>query len=221
MPLILASRSPRRHELLAAVGIPFSVHVADIDESVLRNELPAPHALRLAETKARVVAQYLSDEIDVVVLAADTIVVHHNQILGKPSDAEAARSMLQSLRRSPHQVITAVAVAYQPDHLSLHERDCIQIASALHTSEVAMRPYSDAEIETYVASGDPMDKAGAYAIQNSDFQPVAGFSGCFASIMGLPLAVTVELLAGTGLTPDVNWRQACATLTGNCCQHLS
>ncbi len=220
MPLILASRSPRRHELLTAVGIPFSVHVADIDESAFRNELPAPHALRLAETKARVVAQCLSDGTDVVILAADTIVVHHNQILCKPSDAEAARSMLQSLRSSPHQVITAVAVAYQPD-LSLPEGERIQITSALHTSKVAMRPYSDAEIKTYIASGDPMDKAGAYAIQNSDFQPVASFSGCFASIMGLPLAVTVELLEGTGLTPDVNWRQACATLTGNCCQHLS
>lgn len=202
--LILASASPRRRELLAVLGLPFTIQIADIDESALPDEDPTAHVRRLAETKARTVAARSGEA---VVLAADTIVVQRGQILGKPVDAADARRMLRSLRDAPHQVLTAVAVAQAPN----------RVFSASHTSHVAMRPYSDAEIDTYVASGDPMDKAGAYAIQNNDFAPVARFDGCFASIMGLPLGVVADLLQRAGLDPAPEWPQKCNTLTGRCC----
>jgi septum formation protein len=203
--LILASASPRRRELLAVLGLPFTIQTADIDESALPAEEPEAHARRLAETKARTVA---SRSGEAVVLAADTIVVQHGQILGKPDDAADARRMLRLLRTAPHQVITAVAVA-QPRN---------RVLSASHISNVIMRPYTDAEIDAYVASGDPLDKAGAYAIQNSDFAPVARFDGCFASIMGLPLGVVAELLHWAGLELDPAWPERCNAFTGHCCQ---
>ena len=109
----------------------------------------------------------------------------------------------------PHQVMTAVAVA-----------DGSVLVSGLHTSEVVMRPYTDAEIDAYIATDDPMDKAGAYAIQHSDFRPVAHFDGCYASIMGLPLGLVCGLLQATGLLPDANWPSACAAITHRCCHPL-
>lgn len=209
MPLILASQSPRRRELLSVLGIPFTIDTADIDESVLAAEAPLVHVLRLAQSKARVVAERWGDAPDVVVLAADTIVVQRARILGKPRDAAEARLMLQSLRTAPHQVITAVAVV-----------DSNGLVSGTHTSEVVMRPYSDAEIDAYIATGDSLDKAGAYAIQHNDFRPVAHFEGCFASIMGLPLGLASGLLQATGLTPDPDWPRACAAITHHCCHLL-
>jgi len=210
--LILASASPRRRELLAVLGLPFVVQTADIDESALPDEAPEPHARRLAETKARTVAARSGKAI---VLAADTIVVQHGQILGKPRDAADARRMLRSLRDAPHRVVTSVAVA--PPQ-TLPDGQAPKVLSASHSSRVVMRSYSDSEIEAYIASGDPMDKAGAYAIQNSDFKPVAHFDGCFASIMGLPLGVVADLLQQAGLTPEPNWPDKCAVFTGRCCQ---
>lgn len=222
--LILGSASPRRRELLAILGLPFVVQTADIDESALPDEAPEPHACRLAETKARTVAARSGEA---VVLAADTIVVQHGQILGKPRDAADARWMLRSLRAAPHRVITAVAVAQTPT-LRCSEphvfpgagQQTLRVTIASHTSHVSMRPYTDSEIDAYIASGDPMDKAGAYAIQNSDFQPVAQFDGCFASIMGLPLGVVADLLQQAGLDPVANWPAACAVSSGRCCQPL-
>ena len=202
--LILASSSPRRHQLLTALGIPFTIDVADIDESRVGNESPETHVRRLAETKARTVAARHPQD---VILAADTIVVHQGRILGKPQDAAEARQMLGSLRTAPHQVITAVAVARAGD-----------VISELDTSTVTMRPYTDAEIKAYIASGDPFDKAGAYAIQHPDFAPVARLDGCYAGVMGLPLAVTARLLTAAGLSPDPDWPQACHAVTGDCCQ---
>ena len=203
-PLILASASPRRRQLLASLGLAFTVDSAGIDESALPAEAPEPHARRLAATKAQVVA---SRHPDAVVLAADTIVVQAGAILGKPADAVDARRMLAALRDAPHQVVSAVAVS-----------GANGLVSASHTSQVIMRPYTDAEIETYLASDDPYDKAGAYAIQHPEFQPVARFDGCFASIMGLPLALVVDLLAAAGQAAAPDWPTACAALTGACCQ---
>jgi len=202
--LILASASPRRRQLLAVLGIPFTIDVADIDESRVGEESPEAHVRRLAETKARTVAARHSDA---VVLAADTIVVHQGRILGKPGDAAEARVMLQSLRKSPHRVITAVAVSRPGD-----------VASELDISTVTMRPYTDAEIDAYIATGDPFDKAGSYAIQHPEFAPVARMGGCYAGVMGLPLAVTARLLAAAGLAPVAGWQQNCHALTGHCCQ---
>ena len=203
-PLILASSSPRRRQLLASLGLAFTIDSAGIDESALLAEAPEPHARRLAATKAQVVA---SRHPDAIVLAADTIVVQAGAILGKPADADGARRMLAALRDAPHQVVSAVAVS-----------GANGLVSASHTSQVIMRPYTDAEIGTYLASGDPYDKAGAYAIQHPKFQPVARFDGCFASIMGLPLALVVDLLAAAGLTATLDWPTNCTDLTGACCQ---
>lgn len=204
MPLILASSSPRRRQLLAGLGLTFTVDSADIDESALPAEAPEPHARRLAATKAQVVA---ARHPGAVVLAADTIVVQAGSILGKPVDAPDARRMLVALRDAPHHVVSAVTVA-----------DGNGLVSASHTSQVIMRSYTDAEIEAYLATGDPYDKAGAYAIQHPEFNPVARFDGCFASIMGLPLALVVDLLAAAGLTAAPNWPANCTALTGACCQ---
>ncbi len=205
MPLILASASPRRRQLLAALGIPFVIDAADINESRLKAETPAAHVRRLAEEKARTVSARRPQD---VILAADTIVVHQGRILGKPRDTAHARSMLQSLRDRAHQVITAVAVARNG-----------AITSKLDVSVVTMREYSDAEMDAYIATGDPFDKAGAYAIQNADFAPVARLEGCYAGVMGLPLALTTHLLTAAGLAPAPDWPHNCNTITERCCQH--
>ncbi len=204
--LILASSSPRRRQLLTALGLDFTIEAADIDESALPSEAPEPHARRLAETKAQVVAARRPEDI---VLAADTIVVQHDRIMGKPADPSDARRMLQDLRAAPHLVITAVAVAHPGG-----------LISASHTSQVVMRDYTDADIDAYITSGDPLDKAGAYAIQHDAFRPVAAFDGCFASIMGLPLAIVVDLLHTADLEVQPEWPAACQSFTSSCC-HFS
>ncbi|RJP54828.1 MAG: septum formation inhibitor Maf [Anaerolineaceae bacterium] len=182
--LVLASNSPRRKELLALGGWPFEIIVADVDETPRANESPRDYVLRLAEEKAR--ASSLRADVSQVVLAADTTVVDGDAILGKPADPSEAKRMLRQLRGRVHQVLTGIAALRVNDgHLV---RDvCV--------TDVPMRNYSDAEIESYVASGDPLDKAGAYAIQHADFNPVATMAGCYASVMGLPLCHVTRLLA--------------------------
>ena len=174
-PLILASASPRRQTLLELLGMPFTVRAAEVDEAPRPGEPPEVTARRLSQEKARAVAQTLSAGL---VLAADTLVVLDGEILGKPADPAAATAMLRRLRGRAHQVLSAFTLI---DAASRRE----------HTEVVAtrvwMRNYSEAEIAAYVASGDPMDKAGAYAIQDPEFAPVARLEGCPASVMGLPL----------------------------------
>ncbi|HHB90706.1 MAG TPA: septum formation inhibitor Maf [Anaerolineae bacterium] len=202
--LILASASPRRRQLLTALGIPFSIDAADIDERRLRGETPQAHVRRLAEAKAQTVAARHPGH---VVLAADTIVVLDGEILGKPKDEDTARAMLRALRGRMHLVMTAIAVMGEGELLS-----------DLDISRVFMRDYTDAAIEAYIASGDPMDKAGAYAIQNRAFHPVARLEGCFAGVMGLSLAMAARLLRAAGLTPVADWPHHCHAITGRCCQ---
>ncbi|MDK2980674.1 MAG: nucleoside triphosphate pyrophosphatase [Chloroflexota bacterium] len=172
----LASNSPRRREIISWLGWTFQSAPANIDESALPGEKPLAHVNRLALGKCCVeIAEAQPGEI---VIAADTIVALDDDILGKPADEQDAIAMLKSLRNRSHQVITAIAVRRigQPQVL---QDTCI--------SNVHMRAYSDAEIEAYVRSGDSMDKAGSYAIQNEDFHPALNFAGCFASVMGMPL----------------------------------
>jgi len=172
--IILASSSPRRKEMVKWMGIPFEILPADIDERLHENEKPITHVKRLACEKAQKIA--LSGNTNAVILAADTIVIKDEDILGKPKDNRRAVEMLQALRGRVHQVATAVCIiapAYPP-----FQDICI--------SPVKMRAYTDDEIRAYVDSGDPMDKAGAYAIQSGSFNPVSQFSGCFASVMGFP-----------------------------------
>jgi MAF protein len=198
MNLILASHSPRRRLLLGLTGWDFEIAPADIDEDVLPGETPRAYVLRLAETKARAVgAQGDGDDL---VIAADTTVVADDQILGKPEDEAEAEAMLRRLRGRRHQVYTGLAV-YHP------EAD--RLLTDLCETNVPMRAYSDAEMRAYVASGDPMDKAGAYAIQNDDFDPAPAIEGCFANVVGLPLCHLTRTFAKMGLSPEANVPASC------------
>jgi MAF protein len=145
---------------------------------------------RLAEEKARAVAQRLGLVTgQTLIVASDTTVALEDEIYGKPLDAEDARRMLCDLRNRPHQVISAVSVLSLPDDRQ---------ATRINTTTVWMRNYSDGEVDAYVASGDPLDKAGAYGIQARDFNPVERLQGCYAGVMGLPLADLSELLREFG-----------------------
>lgn len=183
--LVLASASPRRRELLAALGRPFSVQAADLDESLRPGEEPLSYGLRLALAKARAVAERL-DGAPATVLGADTLVVLEGAILGKPADPADAAAMLRRLRGRAHLVLTAVALV---DAAGGRAR-----VGAGHT-KVHLRPYTEAELTAYVAGGDPMDKAGAYAIQHAGFSPVARLEGSESNVIGLPLGLVVQLLA--------------------------
>lgn len=204
--LILASNSPRRRQLLALGGWTFDVHVADIDESVRVGEAPRAYVERLAREKVcAIAARSLSAA---VVIGADTTVVIDGEILGKPANAQEARSMLARLRGRVHQVFTGIAALRVQDD---------ELLSDVVVTDVPMRTYSDEEIERYIQSGDPMDKAGAYGIQNPDFQPVKNMEGCYASVMGLPLCSLARLLARLGLPPQTEIAGNCqATLAYHC-----
>ena len=188
--LLLASNSPRRKQLLALGGWEFITSPADVDETVLPGEAPHDYVMRLAEAKARVSArQALPGQ---VVVGSDTTVIIDSDILGKPADAAEAESMLRRLRGRTHQVFTGIAVFRPADG---------KFSADLCITEVPMRDYSDKEILDYIATGDPLDKAGAYAIQHPGFQPVASMSGCFASVMGLPHCHLARLLKDFGMKP--------------------
>ncbi len=204
--LLLASNSPRRRQLLALGGWMFGVDVADVDESVHPGEAPKDYVRRLAEEKVRTVLPRARHEH--LIVGADTTVVIDGEILGKPADPDEARHMLQRLRGRTHQVHTGLAVLRVSD---------AKLITDVCTTDVPMRAYEDAELESYVRSGDPMDKAGAYGIQNPDFQPVAQMEGCYASVMGLPLCHLTVLLRQMGVPPRADVPRRCqATLQYAC-----
>ncbi|MHB1356222.1 MAG: Maf family protein [Anaerolineae bacterium] len=173
-PIILASASPRRQELLVLLGLEFEVRPSDVAEHQLVGESPDQMAQRLSELKAMAGASHRHH----LIIAADTLVVVDNQVLGKPESAQQAFDMLNNLRGREHTVITGLTVIDTSDGVW-----CRQVA----TTPVLMRDYSVDEIEEYVATGDPMDKAGAYAIQNAIFHPVARIMGCYTNVIGLPV----------------------------------
>lgn len=196
--ILLASSSPRRKQLLSWMGWHFALRAVEVDETPQEHETPHDYVARLAETKAITAASGLP--FGWVVIAADTTVADGNEILGKPNDASDARRILLQLRRRVHHVHTAL---YVMDTTSgMYYTD-------LCSSRVPMRDYSDEEIAAYVASGDPMDKAGAYAIQNSHFHPVKDFRGCFANVMGLPLCHLTRTLAKLDIRPSTNLPIVC------------
>jgi MAF protein len=197
--LILASNSPRRRQLLALANWNFVVSAADVDESLRENELPADYVLRLAEAKARAVKA----DADQIILAADTTVVDGLNILGKPRDNVEAVTMLIQLRGRTHQVYTGVALLRMSDGFLLTD---------LCVTDVPMRSYSDEEIHNYVATGDPLDKAGAYAIQHPEFSPVANMNGCFAGVMGLPLCHVTRLFRRMNIEPNTDVPLRCQQL---------
>jgi MAF protein len=181
--LLLASNSPRRKQLLALGNWNFNIVVSDVDESQLADETPKDYVLRLAQAKALAVVEKAHPEN--IIIGSDTAVVDGNEILGKPKDEMDAVRMLKQLRGHTHQVFTGVAV-YRVDGESMLTELCV--------TDVPMRNYSDDEIQAYVKTGDPLDKAGAYAIQHPDFQPVESMSGCYASVMGLPMCHVLRTL---------------------------
>lgn len=181
--LVLASASPRRRAALGYLGVRPTVRTASIDETPLPGERPEATARRLAEAKARAVAEARD-----WVIAADTLVIGpHGEALGKPATPAAARATLERLRGRRHQVVTAQAVG-RGDRLA------IDVLATL----VTMREYTDAEIAAYVASGDPFDKAGSYAIQHPGFRPVQTITGCYLNVVGLPICRTGRMLREAG-----------------------
>jgi septum formation protein len=189
--LILASSSPRRRELLTSLGIPFIILKPDIDENQREGEAPLDYVRRLSIEKAMdVLSKAPSNGL---VLAADTIVIHENTVLGKPVDADDARHMLGLLRNRKHQVCTAITLMS-----ATSEPDLPVSLTRLTTTDVTMRDYTDSEINTYIATGDPFDKAGSYAIQHLEFNPVAHIEGSYSNVVGLPLETLAETLAEIG-----------------------
>ena len=227
--LVLASTSPRRREFLALLGFPFTAVSPGVDGEIDETPLPAepPDRLvqRLSRLKAHTVAENLAafsaiadliETHDLIVIAADTVVVLDNAILGKPASPAEATQMLKSLRGRQHDVYSGLTLIHQPPSNASKSKQ--PIATYLHRSQVWMRPYTDAEIAVYVAGGWPLDKAGAYGIQDQPFTPVERLDGCFTSVMGLPLAQLAEGLDQTGLSlPETSL--LCSSHTGvTCCQ---
>lgn len=194
--LYLASASPRRRQLLAEAGIAFVPHVVPVDEDALTAAYSSPLE-RLGEHLARQKALAARRDLrehgeDGIVLASDTTVLADGRSLAKPKNTREAIAMLAALRGREHVVVTGVAVA---------EPGSDEIRSASSRSRVRMRGYSDEEVRAYVASGDPLDKAGAYSIQHAGFHPVASFSGCYLGIVGLPVCIVAALLGRGSLPP--------------------
>jgi septum formation protein len=231
--IILGSGSPRRRRFMELLGLPFEVCVADIDERNGRGETPGELVARLSGEKAAAVAAAIgldaavvsdavvSDAVvtdavvtdaavsGAVVIGADTIVTLDGHLLGKPAGPEEAMAMLRRLRGRAHHVYSGVTLVPPAGAAPQTIVDC---------STVWMRPYTDDEIATYVATGDPLDKAGSYAIQHAGFNPVARMRGCYASVMGLPLCRLARMLARVGAAPAVDVAAACSAFTGvTCC----
>ncbi len=187
-PLILASQSPRRAELLGRLGLEFEVRPADIDEAYVDHEMPADHAERLAREKALVVSR---DWPGALVIGSDTIVVLDRDVLGKPRDEAEAVRMLERLSGREHEVFTAVAVVHGE-----------RAESALERVRVRFRRLGRRECEEYVATGEPLDKAGAYGIQGFGSALVEAIEGDYFAVMGLPVVRTLDLIGRHG------WRYA-------------
>ena len=210
--LVLASGSPRRQAFLKDLGFEFAVAVVDVDESPLAGELPIALARRLAQDKAQAAAMRLGDDgRPRLIIAADTVVALGDQIFGKPRDAADAADMLERLRGREHQVHSAVCVRATPNG---------NASTLVNSTAVRMRDYADEEIRAYVATGDPLDKAGAYAIQHPSFAPATSIKGCLTGVMGLPLGDMCLLLAEYGVVPAKPLVKVCEEQTHfRCCQH--
>jgi len=191
MKLILASASPRRAEILRSAGLPFTVLSSVVDETPIPGESPQELVRRLAAAKAELAAARAVGPA--IVIAADTIVTLDGAILGKPRTTEDARQMLEKLAGRTHSVVTGVALIRLPDveHREFHE-----------TTHVHFSALDDEEIVRYLSSGEPFDKAGAYAIQGRAGRYVPRIEGCYYNVVGLPLARLCSVLAELGWTED-------------------
>lgn len=182
--IILASGSPRRSEIMTSVGWPFEKHVPDVDESVLPGETPEDYVVRLAREKAAAIADLRPGE---TVLGADTTVVIGGEIIGKPDDLDDARRMIGMLAGNRHEVLTGVAVANRGN-----------ISSALQRTAVTFVPMTEAEINFLAEEGDPLDKAGAYAVQAQAALFISGIEGDYWNVVGLPISLVYELVTKNG-----------------------
>jgi len=207
-PLVLASASPRRRELLGLLGMVFSARVATIDETVRPNETAIEAVQRFAREKAAAIAGQTHPHSYSIVIGADTVVALDGEVLGKPRDAAEAETTLRRLRGREHQVYTALSLVALPAQEPL---------DTIARTVVSMRHYADEEIYLYVRSGDPFDKAGAYAIQNPTFRPVAELTGCYANVMGLPLCHLTLQLRQLDVVPPVDVPTACQERLGYVC----
>lgn len=224
-PILLASASPRRRQILSRLGLPFAVGVSPIDEEALQDHYFGP-PVSTAETKSRRdsvvavldkrtpegLAQWLAEHKAMgthtlpeaeghLVITADTTVLLDGQILGKPRDKAHAHELLLALRNRWHHVVTGVCVSQKVGQKVESTQGTLIIQSASISTPVLMRPYSEEEIAEYIASGDPMDKAGSYGIQHPGFQPTERISGCYLNVVGLPLCILVQLLASFDVHP--------------------
>lgn len=186
-PLILASNSPRRKELLAGLGLRFQIQPSHISEEVDKPCSPDELVQLLAQQKAEATAKQLESGL---VLGADTIVVLGDQILGKPDDEQAAFTMLKQLQNQTHLVYSGVA---------LYDLDYQQLQVGYQKTKVTMMPLSDAEIDQYIRTGEPMDKAGAYAIQGIGASFIKEIAGDYFTVVGLPLSLTASFLKKAGI----------------------
>ena len=203
--LVLASGSPRRKQLLSLLGLPFVIQAARIDEEPHDGEAPEEMVVRVARAKAVGVTGIRTDEL---VISADTTVALDGRPLGKPVNGEDAARMLRELRGRPHTVYTGIAL-WHPQTQSM--------TTALGESRVWMREYSEKDLRDYVESGDPLDKAGAYAIQHPDFDPVARVEGCWLNVMGLPLCHLARALAGVGVDVPAYVPGCCRAFSQRAC----
>jgi septum formation protein len=203
--LILASGSPRRRQLLPLLGLPFVVKAVVVEEHALQGEAPTEFVLRMSQAKAQAANRVGPEEL---IVAADTIVVVDSDILGKPADPDDAVRMLRRLRGRSHEVYTAISVWHPASY---------RMACELSGSQVWMRDYTDDEIISYVRSGDPLDKAGAYAIQHPVFNPVSHVEGCWLNVVGLPLCHLRRALARFDVAVPANVPGACQAFTQLAC----
>ena len=200
--IILASKSPRRKTLLRNLIDPFFVVNSDVDEREIPGEKPDDFVMRLAKEKAFTggAGVLANAPENTFVVGADTIVVDGTEILGKPLDEMDAARILKQLRGKTHKVFSGIA---------LYNLSTGDIQTRLVCTEVVMREYTDDEIREYIASGDPMDKAGAYGIQNNDFNPAPELYGCFANVMGLPLCHLAVLMKEMSIETDHSVANRC------------
>jgi MAF protein len=191
--LVLASASPRRSEVLTRLGLTFEVSATGVDEPP---QAPGEEPLDVARSRALAKAQAAAASQDAgTIIAADTVVDLDGVVLGKPTDADDARAMLASLRGREHRVLTAIA---------LIDAATGETHEGYRASRVLMREYTDDEVDAYIASGDPFDKAGAYAVQSESFSPAAEVRGCYLNVMGLPVCTLLKLTERAGLRLQVD-----------------
>ena len=204
--VVLASSSARRRKLIEFLGIPVQFVVPEYDEEPpFEGENPGSYAERMAESK--VLTSSVVQRNGTIIIGSDTVVSIGNMILGKPRDTSHAEYMLRLLRNGNHVIHTALSILWKGQH---------QLTSTRVLTKINMRNYSDFEMSQYIASGDPMDKAGGYAVQNKQFHPVERLNGCYTSAIGLPLCSLTEMLTNIGLSfPDIQYKNY-ATLFNGC-----